>query len=105
MGSPRKLNRYEAVEVLSPLVMPMIRDRAVVGSPVGSNQRTAGVPIFYEGRVTVTLTTDQYEMFRVQVLQYIQDRLGSKPFLMVSLGEAQIDLLIRDRINTVFADE
>lgn len=82
----------------------MIRDQAKIGHPVPGNRDTAGVSIMYRSRY-VTLTTDQYELLRVDVLQYVQDRLGSRPGLMVAMGPSQVDSLIRDRIGAVFADE
>jgi len=89
--------------LLTPLVIPMILDRAQIGHPTPGNRDKAGVRIRYLTH-DVVLTTDQYELLRVEVLQYIQDRFGSDPFLMLTLGKWEVEKLIKSRLRVVFVD-
>ena len=91
--------KNELVGLLTPLVLPLIRDRAVIGNPIPGNNANAGVSIGYE-KYSVVLTTDQYETLRLEVLQYIQARIE----MMTMSSPDEVTSLIKDRLNTVFAD-
>ena len=49
--------KNELVGLLTPLVLPLIRDRAVIGNPIPGDNANAGVSIGY-GKYSVVLTTD-----------------------------------------------
>jgi hypothetical protein len=93
-----RLNPTEAVRDLSGLVIPCLRDTVKIGNAIGGNQRTTGVSMLYMNR-HITLTVDQYELFRVQVLQYIQEKL------IYGLTSIDLDSIIESRIREVFANE
>jgi hypothetical protein len=95
------LSKNEMVN-LAPLVVPMIRDEVRIYGPVPGGRDTAGVSIMYRGRYT-TLKPVQYETFRTEVVRYIQDKIFLSATYL-SLTKADIDRIIRERIETVFAD-
>ena len=81
----------------------MLEDKAIVHGPRGGNPVTSGVHISYSGG-SVFLDTDQYELFRVEVLQYFLENYYLKPILTV-LTQSSLDQLIRDKVLEVFAEE
>jgi len=97
------LDLLQIETLLTPLVIPLIRDLCEVGHPTPGNRKGAGVRIRYQTH-DVVLTTDQYELLRVEVLQYVQDRLGSDPRLMYTLGKWEVEAIIKSRLRVVFAD-
>lgn len=103
MAQPRTLSKYEAADVLTPLVWPLVGDRAIVFDPRPCNVVTTGVTIKYD-RTELTMTVDQYELFRVQVLQYIASHYYLKPITRV-IPSSELELRIRERILEVFSDQ
>lgn len=100
MGQPRKLDKYEAAAVLTPLVWPLVQDKAKVTGPVGGNPVTSGVHISCSKGIA-TLTTEQYELFRTGVLLYFVDAYLYTSRMRVLEFEG-LDTVARDRILEVF---
>lgn len=69
------LDKLELIERLTPLVIPMIYDQAMIGYPISSNVEDAGVHIRYRNH-SVVLTSNQYELLRIHILQYFVDQIG-----------------------------
>lgn len=102
MPGPNILTKNEAVVALTPLVWPMINDRAIIGTPIPGNNLVAGVDIFYAGEHT-TLTTDQYELLRTQVVIPITETYFLKP-LGYSTPLSEIEKHIKVLIEQAFND-
>jgi hypothetical protein len=86
------------VRVLTPLTIPMLRDQCTIGYPTGGNTYKDLVPICYNGQY-VCLTTDQYEVYRLQVLQYFVNM--TTPWY-ISFTTDVIEDIIAARIREVF---
>ena len=100
---PHPIDKNELVERLAPLVIPMIRDRAIIGEPIPGNNAAAGVRILWQ-RHSIVLSPADYEILRTEVLQYVQDRLGTHGSLMYTLGDGEVANLIKSRLKEVFLD-
>jgi hypothetical protein len=90
-------DKIEIVELLTPLVLPMIRDQAIIGKPINGNILGIGVSIQYKDSY-VTLTTDQYELLRTEVLIYVTEKFQG----YILYDENELQNLIRDRLEEVF---
>jgi hypothetical protein len=99
----KSLDKYEAAELLSPLVWPMLGDKVDVNRPVAGNMATSGVQLSYN-RTRVTLTTEQYDLFRTEVLVWFAENYWLKP-ITLTIPPSEIDRLVRERILEVFEEE
>lgn len=102
MANPKTLDKYEAAAVLTPLAWPIIQGRTLIGEPIPGNNAAAGVNIQYRGTHT-TLTTDQYELFRLEVLIPITEQFFIGPFNRQG-DIILIEKAIKDLILEVFED-
>lgn len=98
----RNWDKNQLVAALAPLVMPLIRDRCQISTPIPGNYVHAKVTIRH-GTDYVTLTPEQYEILRTEVLQPVQDKFSYTP-MYEALGESEVERIIQQRLEEAFAD-
>jgi len=103
MSYPKKLTKYEAAEEFAPLVWPMLHDSVVITGPRAGNVVTSGVTLSYNG-AKLTVTVEQYELFRVEVLTYFSDNYWLKP-MTPFIPKPELMGRIQTKILEVFENE
>lgn len=104
MGQPRKRDKYEAAELLGPLVWPLVQGKARVYGPGAGNPATTGVTISYMFKNVAYISTEQYELLRTQVLLPFEQEYLS-PARMTVLYLEGLEKVAKDRILEVFENE
>ena len=100
----KPLDALEAVAVLPKFVWPRVNDKAKVSTPIPGNRITAGVYIEYGGD-SITMTTVQYEKFRIGVLIPVTEQYLLSPFTVYEHNLAAIEKYATELIEQVFADD
>jgi len=94
-------SRKELIESLTPLVLPLIRDKAKVSNPIPGNSDTSVVYIQHEG-LSAYISSEMYETLRLDVLLYVQNYLNTESGLF--LRYTDVKAIIKNRLEQVFDD-